>query len=64
MRKRILCLLAALMLLVPAIPAAAQEMDTANLDYTFAGIDGGTISTASNGKIKVLVFFRVDCVNC
>lgn len=52
------------MLLVPAIPAAAQEMDTANLDYTFAGIDGGTISTASNGKIKVLVFFRVDCVNC
>ena len=66
MRKRFLVMLAVLLLIIPVIPAAAKEMPegTENLSYTFAGIDGGTISTQSNGKTKVIVFFRVDCGNC
>ncbi len=69
MRKRILCLLAALMLLVPAIPAAAQEMPegTENFSYTFDGAnidDGSSMTTDANGKTKVIVLFKVGCGHC
>lgn len=55
------------MLLVPSIPAAAKEMPegTENLrEYTFENVDGGTISSTSNGKTKVLILFSVNCGHC
>ncbi len=57
------------MLLVPAIPAAAQEMPegTENVSYTFDGAnvdDGTAMTTEANGKTKVIVFFKVDCGHC
>lgn len=69
MKKRILCLLAALMLLIPAVPVAAAEMPegTSNFDYTFddADIDGGgAMSTTAEGKPKVVIFFMVTCGHC
>lgn len=69
MKKRILCLLGALMLLIPSIPASAQEMPegTSNFSYTFSGANidnNGDMTTDSNGKTKVVVLFKVDCGHC
>lgn len=65
MRKKILGLLAALMLTIPVLPVAAAEMSEENtISVNFTDIDGGTISTQSNGKPKLLIFFGVNCTNC
>ena len=64
MMKKILGLLAAL-LMIPAIPATATEvLQDNNVDYTFDCIDGGQISTQSSGKPKLLIFFRTTCSHC
>lgn len=69
MKKRILGLLTALMLVLPmfpALPVAAAEVPegTENLSGTFDGIDGGTVSTQSEGKPKLVIFFKLGCSNC
>lgn len=67
MKKRILCVLTALLLMIPSMSVMAAEsskLELDNLDYTFEGIDGGQISTQSNGKPRLLMFFNVTCVNC
>ncbi len=68
MKKKIVTILTALLLLmVPVIPAMAVEelpSGTSNIDANFFAIDGGMISTQSNGKPKLLVFFKVGCGNC
>lgn len=66
MKKRILGLLAAFMLLMPVLQVAAAEVPegTANLNYTFENIDGGEITTASNGKPKMVILFSHTCGNC
>lgn len=46
MRKRILGLLLAFLLIIPAIPALAVEVSVDNsINYTFNDIDGGEITT-------------------
>jgi len=54
------------MLITPTMQVSAEEVaaGTANLNYTYDNIDGGSISTQSNGKPKILVFFKVGCGNC
>lgn len=67
MRKKILGLLAALMLTIPipVLPVAAAEMSEANtVNKTFTDIDGGEISTQGGGKPKLLIFFKTDCGHC
>lgn len=69
MKKRIISILAALLLMVQAMPVVAQEMPegTGNFSYSFDGAnvdDGGTMTTDANGKTKVVVFFKVDCGHC
>lgn len=65
MRKRILGLLAAFLLIMPAMPVAAVEVSQDNsIDYTFSDIDGGEITTQSEGKPKLLIFFKTGCGNC
>lgn len=65
MKKKIIGLLAALMLAISVIPAAAAEVSQDNnVDYTFDCIDGGQISTQSSGKPKLLIFFRTTCSHC
>lgn len=65
MRKRILGLLLALLLIMPAIPALAVEVSVDNsVNYTFNDIDGGEITTQSEGKPKLLIFFKKGCSNC
>ena len=50
MMKKILGLLAAL-LMIPAIPATATEvLQDNNVDYTFDCIDGGQISTQKTSQ--------------
>ncbi len=34
-----------------------------NLDRTFYGLDGGTLSSKSDGKPKLIVFFSTECAN-
>ena len=68
MKKKLFGILAAaaLMLITPTMQVSAEEVaaGTANLNYTYDNIDGGSISTQSNGKPKILVFFKVGCGNC
>lgn len=69
MKKRILSLLLVLLLLLPAIPAMPTEAaelpeGTANLDFSFTSIDGESVSTKSNGKPKLIVFFMPGCSRC
>ena len=66
MKKRILSLLLMLLLLLPAIPVEAAEVPegTANLDFSFTSIDGGSVSTQSSGKPKLIVFFMTQCSRC
>ncbi len=66
-RKRMLILLAILLLVIPAIPASAAGLayDNAQLNAVFNCIDGGQISTQSEGgKPKILIFFTTTCGNC
>ncbi len=66
-RKKMLILLAILLLVIPAIPASAAGIayDNAQLNAVFDCIDGGKISTQSeNGRPKVLIFFTTTCSNC
>ena len=66
MKKKIVTILTALLLLmVPVIPAMAVEelpAGTSNIDANFFAIDGGMISTQSNGKPKLLIFFIDDLI--
>lgn len=65
MRKRILGLLAAFLLIMPAMLVEAVEVSQDNsIDYTFSDIDGGEITTQSEGKPKLLIFFGTTCGNC
>ena len=69
MKKGLLCIMTALLLILPAIPAKAAEIveitdDNSAYDRTFTTLEGGEISTQSNGKSKVLIFFRTGCWNC
>ena len=69
MKKGLLCIMTALLLILPAIPAKAAEIveitdDNSAYDRTFTTLDGGEISTQSNGKSKVLIFFSTECLNC
>lgn len=62
MKKGLLCIMTALLLILPAIPAKAAEIveiadDNSAYDRTFTTLEGGEISTQSNGKSKVLIFF-------
>ena len=56
-------------MILPAIPAKAAEIveitdDNSAYDRTFTTLEGGEISTQSNGKSKVLIFFSTECLNC
>lgn len=67
MKKGILCLLAVFLLMIPAIRAEAVEVseDNAEFDYTFESTtEGEEISTQSDGKSKVLIFFSTGCDHC
>ncbi|NBH26753.1 hypothetical protein D3Z60_13285 [Lachnospiraceae bacterium] len=69
MKKGLLCIMTALLLILPAIPAKAAEIveitdDNSAYDRTFTTLEGGEISTQSNGKSKVLIFFSTECLNC
>lgn len=65
MKKRILGLLVAILLIVPFMSAiAADEVSCDNLNYTFTDIDGGDLPTKSEGKPKLLIFFMTGCPNC
>ena len=67
MKRIILGFLAALLLMVQAMPVMAAEGDKLSLDnlsYTFTDIDGNEVTTQSSGKPKLLVFFRTGCWNC
>lgn len=43
---------------------AAGQAGTANPDYSFTAIDGSRVSTKTEGKPKVLLFYRPGCGNC
>lgn len=66
MKKRILGLLVVLSLIIPVMPVAATEVsqDNENVNRTFSDIDGGEITTQSEGRPKLLIFFGKDCGNC
>lgn len=66
MKKRILGLLAAVLLTMPVMQVAAAEVsqDNENINRTFSDIDGGEITTQSEGKPKLLIFFGKDCGYC
>lgn len=66
MKKRIWIILAAFLFIMPSMPVAAAGMSQENADKSgeFDCIDGGTVSTQSEGKPKVLVFFNTTCSNC
>lgn len=66
MKKKIFGLLAALMLVVPALQVSAGELPagTSNLSYTFENVDGGEITTTSSGKPKMVILFSHTCGNC
>lgn len=69
MKRGLLCIMTALLLILPAIPAKAAEIveitdDNSAYDRTFTTLEGGEISTQSNGKSKVLIFFSTECLNC
>lgn len=65
MKKRILCVLTVLLLMIPSMSVmAAEKLEQANLEYTFSNIDGGEITTKSEGKPKLIVFFMTSCGNC
>ncbi len=69
MKKRIFGILAALLLMVQVMPVMAEEIPegTDDFGYTFDGAnidDGGTMTTAADGKTKVTVLFKVDCWHC
>ncbi len=67
MKKKIFCLLSALLLMVQAMPVMAAEEDTMLVDnylYTFTDIDGTEVTTQSSGKPKLVVFFMEGCLNC
>ena len=66
MKKRIFGILAALLLMVQVMPVMAEEIPegTDDFGYMFDGAnidDGGTMTTAADGKTKVTVLFKVDC---
>ncbi len=66
MKKRILGLLAAFILLMPVLQVAAAEVPegTENLSYTFENVDGGEVTTTSDGKPKMVILFSHTCENC
>lgn len=66
MKKRILGILAALLIMVQAMPVMAEEESISedNLSYTFTDIDGVEVTTVSSGKPKLVVFFLRDCQHC
>ncbi len=67
MKKSIFGILAALLLMVQAMPvmAATEEtMSRDNLYVTYTDIEGNTVTTQSSGQPKLLVFFKVGCGNC
>lgn len=66
MKKRFFGILAALLLIVQVMPvAAAEELPMENtIDMRFTDIDGNSVSTQGGGKPKLLVFFKVGCLNC
>ena len=66
MKKKIFGLLAALMLVVPTLQVSAGELPagTSNLSYTFENVDGGEVTTTSDGKPKMVILFSHTCGNC
>lgn len=40
------------------------DLDNQSMSYTIQCVDGGTLSTQSEGKPKMLVFFTTTCWNC
>ena len=61
--------MAALLLMVQVMPVMAEEIPegTDDFGYMFDGAnidDGGTMTTAADGKTKVTVLFKVDCGHC
>lgn len=67
MRKGILCLLVVFLLMIPVIQAEAVEVseNNAQFEYRFESvIEGEDISTQSDGKSKVLIFFSTECSHC
>ncbi len=64
MKKKIFCLLSALLLMMQAMPIMAAEEDTMLVDnylYTFTDIDGTEVTTQSNGKPKLVEIGRASC---
>ena len=50
-----------------ALSVSAEESSDSlmeNLHYTIPTIDGGTVTTAAEGKPKVLIFYKPTCFNC
>lgn len=60
-------LAAPLLMMAPALPVMAADplpSGTKNLDFTFTTIDGEQLSSQANGRPKLLVFYKVNCLNC
>ena len=56
-----------LILLVSAVPVSAGVISgqkVENPHYNIMKMEGGTVSTAAEGKPKVLIFYKPDCYNC
>ena len=66
MKKGISIILAVFMLIIPAMPVAAAEVPTDNTKFNavFTSIDGETVTTQSEGRPKVIVYFKTTCGNC
>ena len=66
-KKFLAGLLLFVLTLTAALPVSAEESSESlmeNLHYTMPTMDGGTVSTAAEGKPKVLIFHKLGCYNC
>ena len=66
-KKFLAGLLLFVLTLTAALPVSAEESSESlmeNLHYMIPTMDGGTVSTAAEGKPKVLIFYKPNCPNC